>query len=72
MDSPSNQPAQFERNSDMTREDQATTKRPVTAQIKAAPDAHAITDGEIVLATSDLPATPERVFRALTTDEAER
>jgi len=56
----------------MTREDQATTKRPVTAQIKSAPDARAITDGEIVLATSDLPATPERVFRALTTDETER
>jgi len=55
----------------MTREDQTTTKRPVTAQIKAAPEAHAISDGEIVLATRDLPATPERVFRALTTDEAE-
>jgi uncharacterized protein YndB with AHSA1/START domain len=56
----------------MSSNDQASTKRPVTAQLKVAPDARAITDGEIVLATSDLPATPERVFRALTTDEAER
>jgi uncharacterized protein YndB with AHSA1/START domain len=46
--------------------------RPVTAQLKTAPDAHAITDGDVVLATLDIAATPERVFRALTTDEVER
>lgn len=56
----------------MTTETQTAIKRPITAQMKSVPDAHAVTDGDIVLATSDVPATPERVFRALTTDEAER
>jgi len=31
----------------------------------------AVTDGEMILATVDVPVPPERVFRALTTDEAE-
>ena len=56
----------------MTAENRVEGHRPVTAQLKAAPDARAITDGEIVLATLDIAAAPERVFRALTTDEAER
>jgi uncharacterized protein YndB with AHSA1/START domain len=34
--------------------------------------AHAVTDGDIVLATVDVLAPPSRVFRALTTDEVER
>jgi uncharacterized protein YndB with AHSA1/START domain len=56
----------------MTTENQVAIRRPVTAQLKSAADARAITDGDIVLATVDVAATPERVFRALTTDEAER
>jgi uncharacterized protein YndB with AHSA1/START domain len=56
----------------MTTENQVAISRPVTAEIKSAPDARAITDGDIVLATVDVAAAPERVFRALTTDEAER
>lgn len=34
--------------------------------------ARAVTDGDTVLATIDVPATPERVFRALNTTETER
>jgi uncharacterized protein YndB with AHSA1/START domain len=34
--------------------------------------ARAVTDGDIILATVDVPKPPERVFRALTTDEVER
>ena len=55
----------------MTTENQIGIRRPVTAQLKVASDARAITDGDIVLATLDIAAAPERVFRALTTDEAE-
>jgi len=56
----------------MNHENQETTKRPVTAQIRAGDVARAITDGEIVLATVDVGAPPDRVFRALMTDECER
>jgi len=56
----------------MNRENHTQTKRPVTAKVRAAEIARAITDGEIVLAAIDLPAPPERVFRALMTDECER
>ena len=56
----------------MTTENQVAIGRPVTAQLKPTPDARAITDGNIMLATLDIAAAPERVFRALTTDEAER
>lgn len=52
--------------------DEGQTKRPVTAQIRAGEVARAITDGDIVLATVDVPAPPERVFTALMTDECER
>ncbi|HEX4807656.1 MAG TPA: SRPBCC domain-containing protein [Bryobacteraceae bacterium] len=34
--------------------------------------ARAVTDGDTILATADITASPERVFRALTTEEAER
>lgn len=34
--------------------------------------ARAVTDGDTVLATIDIPVGPERVFRALTTDETEK
>jgi uncharacterized protein YndB with AHSA1/START domain len=37
-----------------------------------APNARALTDGEVILATVDLGMPPERVFRALTTDEVEK
>jgi len=47
-------------------------KRPITAQARHGSVARAITDGLIVLATVDVAAPPERVFRALTTDEVER
>lgn len=33
---------------------------------------HALTDGDTVLAAADVPASPERAFRALTTAEVER
>ena len=47
----------------MTTENQVAISRPVTAQLKSAPDARAITDGDIVLATLDIAAAPERVPR---------
>ena len=56
----------------MTTENQAAVNRPAAAGVRAAPVARAVTDGDIVLATLDVAAAPERVFRALTTDEAER
>jgi len=56
----------------MTNDNQAGGKRPVTAHVSSAPVARAVTDGDIVLATVDVAASPERVFRALTTDEMER
>ena len=34
--------------------------------------ARAVTDGDTILATIDVPGTPERVFRALTTSETEQ
>src|SRR5438128_1430296 len=34
--------------------------------------ARAVTDGDTILATVDITAPPEHVFRALTTEEAER
>ena len=46
--------------------------RPATATARAADTARAISDGEIVLATIDVPATPERVVRAMMTEECER
>ncbi len=46
--------------------------RPTTATIRSGGVAKAITDGDIVLATIDVPAPPERVVRALFTDECER
>jgi uncharacterized protein YndB with AHSA1/START domain len=52
--------------------EQEKGKRPATATVRAAEVARAITDGDIVLATIDVPASPERVFRALMTDECER
>jgi uncharacterized protein YndB with AHSA1/START domain len=55
----------------METENQKTNRKPVTAAIRAADAAKAITDGDIVLATIDVPATPERIVRALTTDECE-
>jgi len=55
----------------MNQENQETMKRPVTAQIRAGNVARAITDGELLLATVDVPSPPERVFRALMTDECE-
>jgi len=36
------------------------------------PEARAVTDGDIVLATINVAAAPERVFRALFSDETER
>jgi uncharacterized protein YndB with AHSA1/START domain len=56
----------------MQTESQQTKRRPVTATVRAADAARAITDGDIVLATIDVPAPPERVVRALMTDECER
>jgi uncharacterized protein YndB with AHSA1/START domain len=56
----------------MTNENQAVVNRPATAGVRSAQVAHAVTDGDIVLATIDVTASPERVFRALTTDEMER
>jgi uncharacterized protein YndB with AHSA1/START domain len=56
----------------MQTETQKTSKKPVTAAIRSAEAAKAITDGDIVLATIDVPATPERVVRALMTNECER
>jgi uncharacterized protein YndB with AHSA1/START domain len=56
----------------MNTENQTQAKRPVTASIRAAETACAISDGDIVLARIDVPAPPERVFRALLTDECER
>ncbi len=56
----------------METENQKANRKPVTAAIRAADAAKAITDGDIVLATIDVPATPERVVRALMTDECER
>jgi uncharacterized protein YndB with AHSA1/START domain len=49
-----------------------TQQKPVTATARAAETARAICDGEIVLATIDVPAPPDRVVRALTTAECER
>lgn len=46
--------------------------KPITALQRAADTAHAITDGELVLAHIDLPASPERVLRAMMTNECER
>jgi|CZKU01.1.fsa_nt_gi uncharacterized protein YndB with AHSA1/START domain len=60
------------RDTNMTNDNQAVAKRPVTAHVSSAPVARAVTDGDIVLATVDVAAPPERVFRALTTDEMER
>ena len=37
-----------------------------------APAAGALTDGETILARTELPASADRIFRALTTDEVER
>lgn len=51
---------------------QETQQKPVTATVRAADTARAICDGEIVLATLDVPTTPERVVRALMTAECER
>jgi uncharacterized protein YndB with AHSA1/START domain len=56
----------------MNTENQTQTKRPATANIRAAEAACAVSDGEIVLARIDVPVTPERVFRAFLTDECER
>jgi uncharacterized protein YndB with AHSA1/START domain len=56
----------------MNTENHVRPKRPVTATVRASEVARAITDGDIVLATIDVPAPPERVFRALMTDECER
>lgn len=56
----------------MRTDNQGTQRKPVTATVRAAESARAITDGDIVLATIDLPASPERVLRALMTDECER
>ena len=36
------------------------------------PEARAVTDGDIILATVNVTAPPERVFRALFSDETER
>jgi uncharacterized protein YndB with AHSA1/START domain len=48
------------------------SQRPVTAALRANDVARAITDGDVVLATIDVPADAGRVFRALMTDECER
>ena len=48
---------------------QETQQRPVTATVRAADTARALCDGEIVLAAIDVPASPERVVRALMTAE---
>jgi uncharacterized protein YndB with AHSA1/START domain len=56
----------------MSAEHEAKAKRPVVAQMHGADVARAITDGDVVLATVDVPASPERGFRALMTDECER
>ena len=53
-------------------ETQQTKRQPVTATVRASEIARAITDGDIVLATIDVPAPPERVVRAMMTDECER
>jgi uncharacterized protein YndB with AHSA1/START domain len=42
-----------------------------TSENANAPAPRAVTDGETVIATIDMATTPERVFRALTTDETE-
>jgi len=47
-------------------------QKPVTATVRAADTARAICDGEVVLAAIDVPVAPERVVRALMTDECER
>jgi uncharacterized protein YndB with AHSA1/START domain len=46
---------------------EATSLRSTTTRT-----ARAVTDGETILATVDIAAPPERVFRALTTEETER
>ena|SRR5450432_551071 len=56
----------------MSTQNDVAVHRPVNATMRSAPIARAVTDGEIVLATVDVPAPAPRVFRALTTDEAER
>ena len=56
----------------MQTESQKTSTKPVTAMIRSTDAAKAITDGDVVLATIDVPATPERVVRAMMTDECER
>ncbi len=56
----------------MRNNKQETQRRPVTATVRAADTARAICDGETVLAAIDVPAAPERVVRALMTDECER
>lgn len=56
----------------MQTKTEETSQRPVTATIRQAETARAVTDGDIVLATIDVPAPSERVFRALMTDECER
>ena len=56
----------------MQNNEQETQQKPVTATVRAADSARAICDGEIVLATIDVSATPERVVRALMTAECER
>jgi uncharacterized protein YndB with AHSA1/START domain len=55
-----------------TETQKSTERRPVTATVRAAETARAITDGDVVLATIDVPATAERVVRAMMTDECER
>ncbi len=45
--------------------DQKLEKRKVPAP-------HAVTDGEIILATCDIPMSPERVYDAITTKEMEK
>lgn len=52
--------------------EQAPVKPPVTAHVRPAAAAHAVTDGDIILATVDVAAPAERVLRALTTSEVER
>lgn len=47
-------------------------ERDAAAPASRAAGARAVTDGETILATTDVAATPERVFRALTTSETER
>jgi uncharacterized protein YndB with AHSA1/START domain len=56
----------------MSTHHDVTFKVPLSATVRPAAVAHAVTDGDIILATIDVAAPPERVFRALTTDEVDR